>query len=138
MNIKLKSLHMENFKGFKDKTIAFGQRTKIKGMNGLGKSTIACAWMWLFFNYSYDLSSNPKVRREVDKVPFEGEVSVTAVIDFDGKEVVAKKIQKRKFSKKENDDSYADENTYLINDVPKTLRDFNEYFGFDMTVFLQF
>jgi len=136
MNIKLISLHMENFKGFKDKSITFGQHTKIKGMNGLGKSTIACAWMWLFFGYSYDLTSNPKVRREVDGVASDGEVSVTATIDIDGKEVVAKKIQKRKFSKKENDDSYSDDNTYFINEVPKTLRDFNDYFGFDMTVFL--
>jgi len=127
---------MENFKGFKDKSITFGQHTKIKGMNGLGKSTIACAWMWLFFGYSYDLTSNPKVRREVDGVASDGEVSVTATIDIDGKEVVAKKIQKRKFSKKENDDSYSDDNTYFINEVPKTLRDFNDYFGFDMTVFL--
>lgn len=136
MNIKLLSLHMENFKGFKSKTIQFGQRTKIKGMNGLGKSTIAIAWGWLFFNYSYDLSSNPKVRREVNSLPIEGEVSVTATLTLDGKEVIAKKIQKRKLSKKDGDDSYADENTYFINDVPKTLRDFNEYFGFDMTVFL--
>ena len=69
MNIKLKSLHMQNFKGFKDKIINFSNKTLVQGMNGLGKSTLACGWMWLFFNYSYDLSSNPKVRREVDKVP---------------------------------------------------------------------
>ena len=41
MQIKLKSLHLENFKGAKDKTYQFGDFTRILGMNRRGKTTIA-------------------------------------------------------------------------------------------------
>lgn len=59
-------------------------------------------------------------------------VTVEGTLDIDGTEVTARKQQKRTFKK---DGSFTDDNTYFINDAPKTLRDFNEYFGFDMDVF---
>ena len=37
----LKSLHLENFKGAKDKIYKFGKTTRVSGMNRLGKTTIA-------------------------------------------------------------------------------------------------
>lgn len=40
MKIILKSLHMENFKGCKDRTIEFGYKTDIFGANATGKTTI--------------------------------------------------------------------------------------------------
>lgn len=133
MKIKLKKLHLENFKGFKEVDVEFYDHTKVSGANGLGKSTLAAAYMWLFWNIDYKLSSNPNVRRKVGRQPINDVlVSVEAVLDIDGKEVTAKKVQKRSIKK---DNSFADDNTYFINDAPKTLRDFNEYFGFDMDVF---
>lgn len=133
MQIKLKKLHLENFKGFKEAEVEFYQRTKVSGANGLGKSTLAAAYMWLFWNIDYKLSSNPNVRRKIGRQPINDVlVSVEAVLDIDGKEVTAKKVQKRSIKK---DGSFTDDNTYFINDAPKTLRDFNEYFGFDMDVF---
>ena len=89
--------------------------------------------MWLFWNIDYNLSSNPNIRRKINRQPVNDvPVSVDATLDIDGTEVNAKKIQKRSFKK---DGSFSDDNTYFINDAPKTLRDFNEYFGFDMDVF---
>lgn len=41
----LKSLHLENFKGAKDKIYKFGKTTRVSGMNRLGKTTIATAWL---------------------------------------------------------------------------------------------
>ena len=115
------------------KEIDFSDFTKISAMNGMGKSTIANAYMWLFFNCDYELRDNQTVRREVGgKTIDDVDVSVTAVIDMDGKEITAKKVQKRTYSK--DGTSCKDDNKYFINDVPKTLKDFNAYFELDMNV----
>ena len=115
------------------KDIDFSDFTKISAMNGIGKSTIANAYMWLFFNCDYELRDNQTVRREVDgKTIDDTDVSVTAVIDMDGKEITAKKVQKRTYSK--DGTSCKDDNKYFVNDVPKTLKDFNAYFELDMNV----
>lgn len=133
MQILLRKLKIDNFKGFKEDEFEFHKRTKVSGANGLGKSTLAAAYMWLFWNIDYNLSSNPNVRRKIDRQPINDvPVSVEATLDVDGTEITAKKVQKRSFKK---DGSFSDDNTYFINDAPKTLRDFNEYFGFDMDVF---
>ena len=115
------------------KEIDFSDFTKISAMNGIGKSTIANAYMWLFFNCDYELRDNQTVRREVDgKTIDDVDVSVTAVIDMNGKEITAKKVQKRTYRK--DGTSCKDDNKYFINDVPKTLKDFNAYFELDMNV----
>ena len=115
------------------KEIDFSDFTKISAMNGIGKSTIANAYMWLFFNCDYELRDNQTVRREVNgKTIDDVDVSVTAVIDMDGKEITAKKVQKRTYSK--DGTSCKDDNKYFVNDVPKTLKDFNAYFELDMNV----
>ena len=133
MEIKLKKLILENFMCYALKEIDFSDFTKISAMNGIGKSTIANAYMWLFFNCDYELRDNQTVRREVDgKTIDDVDVSVTAVIDMDGKDITAKKVQKRTYSK--DGTSCKDDNKYFINDVPKTLKDFNAYFELDMNV----
>ena len=130
MHLKLISAHCENFKGFKAADVQFGENiTHICGCNGLGKSTIAELIMWTLFGVGYDLTSNPKVRREVDQVPV-ADVPVVGEITMvvDEKEIIARKVQKRSTKK---DGSYSDDNTYSINGVEKTLRDFEAYFEFD-------
>lgn len=126
MDVKLKSLHLENFKGAKDKTYQFGEMTRILGMNRLGKTTIATAWFWLLADKNYELNSNPNIRPDdvEECIP-----TVTAVLDIDGKEVTIAKMQKRSVSKP-NDKGVRKvtlTNTYTINEVPKTERDFKSY-----------
>lgn len=126
MQIKLKSLHLENFKGAKDKLYHFGNLTRISGMNRLGKTTIATAWFWLLADKNYELNSNPSIRPDdvEECIP-----TVTAVLDIDGKEVSIAKMQKRSVSKP-NDKGVSKvtlTNTYTINEVPKTERDFKAY-----------
>lgn len=134
MKMKLKKLIVENFMMYASATFDFFDITKIMGKNGKGKSSIVNAYTWLMFNCSYDLSDNPAIRRKVDgKTIDDMDVSVTAVFDVDGKEVTARKVQKRTYSK--DGSSYKDDNKYYINDVPKTLTAFNEYFEIDMAVF---
>ena len=138
MKAELKSLHLENFKGVKDKVYEFGSLTKVSGMNRLGKTTIADAWFWLFSDKNYDLHSNPNIRpNDVEEcIPM-----VTAVLDVDGKEVTITKMQKRSVSKP-NDKGISKitlTNTYTINEVPKTERDFKAYLeelGFAFNKFL--
>ncbi|MDT4376166.1 hypothetical protein RO787_22820 [Blautia coccoides] len=134
MKIKLKKLILQNFMNYHEMSIDFAEITKIIGKNGKGKSSILTGYTWLLFNCDYELKDNPKVRREIEGVPVSDmDVSVEGIFELDGKEVSVKKVQKRKFGK--DGVSYADNNTYFINEVPKTLRDFNDYFDLDMDVF---
>lgn len=123
MKAALKSLHLENFKGTKDKTYEFGKTTRVSGMNRLGKTTIATAWFWLLADKNYELVSNPNIRPDdvEECVP-----TVTAVLDVDGKEITIAKMQKRKVGKPDTNgiSKVTLTNTYEINSVPKTERNF--------------
>lgn len=133
MKIELKKLIVENFMAYTHAEFDFSNRTVVSGRNGIGKSTIATAYTWLMFGCDYQLKDNPAVRRTVGgKSVDDMDVSVTAVLDIDGKEVTARKVQKRKYKK--DDVGYSDDNTYFINEVPKTLKAFNEYFEIDMNL----
>ena len=132
--VVLKKVVLENFMCYAHAEFDFYAITKIKAKNGKGKSTIATAYLWCLFNCDYELKDNPVVRREVDGVSVDDmDTSVELILDADGKEVTMKKVQKRTYSKDGN--SYKDDNKYFINDVPKTLKDFNAYLDVDMNVF---
>lgn len=131
MKIVLRKLIVDNFMAYPHADFDFFNRTVVAGRNGIGKSTIATAYTWLMFGCDYQLKDNPSVRRVVGgKSVDDMDVSVTAVLDIDGKEVTARKVQKRKYKK--DGVGYSDDNTYFINEVPKTLKAFNEYFEIDM------
>ena len=133
MKIVLRKLIVDNFMAYPHAEFDFFNRTVVAGRNGIGKSTIATAYTWLMFGCDYQLKDNPSVRRVVGgKSVDDMDVSVTAVLDIDGKEVTARKVQKRKYKK--DGVGYSDDNTYFINEVPKTLKAFNEYFEIDMNL----
>lgn len=134
MKTFLKKAVLENFMCYAHAEFDFYSITKIVAENGVGKSTIATAYLWCLFNCDYELRDNPVVRREVDGVSVDDmDVSVELVLDVDGKEIIMKKVQKRTYSK--DGSSYKDDNKYFVNDVPKTLKDFNAYLDIDMSVF---
>ena len=134
MKIKLLKIILENFMCYAHEEFDFFDLTKIAAMNGKGKSSIATAYNWCLFNCDYELKDNPVVRREVGgKSVDDMDTSVELALDVDGKEVTMKKVQKRTYSKDRS--SYKDDNKYFINDVPKTLKDFNAYLEVDMNVF---
>lgn len=126
MKIKLKSISMENFRGVHDKCINFGERTLIKGRNRSGKTTIINAFTYLLFDKDMNGDSITDVRPhdkngiDVDHV----EVSVTAVIDVDGKEIT---LQKKQVQKWKNDVLQGNDNLYYINEIPKKLKEYKEY-----------
>lgn len=130
----LKKVVLENFMCYAHAEFDFYAITKIMAKNGKGKSTIATAYLWCLFNCDYELKDNPVVRREVDgKSVDDMDTSVELTLDVDGKEITMKKVQKRTYSK--DGSSYKDDNKYFINDVPKTLKDFNTYLDADMNAF---
>lgn len=134
MKIKLLKIILENFMCYAHEEFDFFDLTKIAAMNGKGKTSIATAYKWCLFNCDYELKDNPVVRREVGgKSVDDMDTGVELVLDVDGKEVTMKKVQKRTYSK--DGSSYKDDNKYFINDVPKTLKDFNAYLDVDMNVF---
>lgn len=138
MRMILKSLHIENFKGVKDKTYEFGKTTRVSGMNRRGKTTIGSAWYWLMSDKNYELTSNPNIRPDniEDCIP-----TVTADVDVDGKEITLSKMQKRKVGKPDKNgvSKVTITNAYEINSAPKTERDFKAYLeelGFEFDKFL--
>lgn len=128
--IRLLKIVLENFMCYSHKEISFSEFTKIMAKNGKGKSTIATAYRWVLFNCDYSLKDNPVVRKNGVN---DADVSAELVFDVDGKEVSMRKVQKRTFKK--DGISYADDNTYYINEVPKSLKDFNEYLEVEMETF---
>lgn len=130
----LKKVVLENFMCYAHAEFDFYSITKIIAKNGVGKSTIATAYLWCLFNCDYELKDNPVVRREVNGVSVDDmDVSVELTLDVDGKEITMKKVQVRTYNKDKT--GYKDDNSYYINDVRKNLKDFNAYLDIDMSVF---
>lgn len=132
--MELKKVVLENFMCYAHAEFDLFTLTKIMARNGVGKSSIVAVINWVLYNCDGDLKDNPNVRREVNGKPVDdmdtyGELT----FDIDGKEITMKKVQKRTYSK--DSSSYKDDNKYFINDVPKTLKDFNTYLDVDMDVF---
>lgn len=134
MRVTLKRVVLENFMCYAHAEFDFYAITKIMAKNGIGKSTIATAYLWCLFNCDYELKDNPVVRREVDGVSADDmDTSVELTLDVDGKEITMKKVQIRTYNKDKT--GYKDDNSYYINDVRKNLKDFNTYLDVDMNVF---
>lgn len=132
MQIKLKSLHLENFKGIKSLDVTFGDKTRIKGQNAAGKTTVFDAFTWLLFNKNSAGEEKFNVRpldadgKRIDNV----EIKVVAVMEVDGKEVELSKVQKQKWVKKRGTDVtelQGNENLYEIDGYPKSEADYKAY-----------
>lgn len=132
MQIKLKRLVMQNFKGCKERTIEFSDRTAIWGANASGKTTIHDAFMWLLFNKDSAGNTTFKIRPEdeqgkrIDNV----EIVVEGLLEVNGKEVVLKKVQKQIWRKNRNSDVselQGNENQFEINGYPKSEKDYKDY-----------
>ena len=132
MNIKLKSLHLENFKGIKVLDVVFGDKTKIKGQNASGKTTVFDSFTWLLFNKNSAGEEKFNVRpldadgKRVDNV----EIKVVAVLEVDGREVELSKVQRQKWVKKRGTnvaELQGNENLFEIDGYPKSEKDYKAY-----------
>lgn len=131
MKLKIRSLHMENFKGIKMLDVTFSGKTKISGQNAVGKTTIFDAFTWLLFNKNSSGEEKFNVRPlnegiRVDNV----EIKVSAILDVDGKEVELSKTQKQNWVKKRGTDTavlQGNVNSFEIDGYPKSEADFKAY-----------
>lgn len=132
MRIILKSLHLENFKGIRNLDVKFSNKTKVKGQNAVGKTTIFDAFTWLLFNKNSAGEEKFNVRpldndgKRIDNV----EIKAVAVLDVDGKEVELFKVQKQNWVKKRGTNTVTlqgNPNTYEIDGYPKSEADFKAY-----------
>lgn len=132
MQIKLKSLHIENFKGIKSLDVSFGSKTKIKGQNAAGKTTVFDAFTWLLFNKNsagdekFNLRPLDADGNRIDNV----EIKVSAVLDVDGKEVELLKVQKQNWVKKRGSDTavlQGNDNSYEVDGYPYDAKPYEEY-----------
>ncbi|MGG5486289.1 hypothetical protein [Gaetbulibacter sp. PBL-D1] len=128
--IRIKSLELINFKGIKSlKLDDLGNETSIYGKNGIGKTTLFDAFIWLLFNKdSTDrkdfeiktLDKNNNVIPKIDHI-------VTGVIEVDGVEIVLKKTLKEKWQTKRGftePEFTGNETLYEWNGVPLNAGDY--------------
>lgn len=130
--IKLLSMHIQNFKGYKNRTIEFGDKTRISGANATGKTTIFDAFTWLLFERDSLGSSNFDIRPldENGKMIDNIEISVESKISVDGNEYELKKVQKQKWVKKRGTGTtelQGNINEFGINGYPKSQKDFKDF-----------
>lgn len=130
--IKLLSMRIQNFKGCKDKTIDFGDKTRISGANATGKTTIFDAFTWLLFERDSLGSSNFDIRPldENGKMIDNIEISVESKISVDGNEYELKKVQKQKWVKKRGTGTtelQGNINEFGINGYPKSQKEFKDF-----------
>ena len=130
--IKLLSMHIQNFKGCKDRKIEFGDKTRIFGANATGKTTVFDSFTWLLFGKDSLGSTDFDVRPlDVDgKMINSIEISVEAKISVDSDEYELKKVQKQKWVKKHGTDTrvfQGNVNEFEINGYPKSQKDFKDF-----------
>lgn len=135
MNLKIKRMVLDSFKGIKHKELEFTDVNDITGENGAGKTTIATAYHWVFANTDYDLKSNPNI------YPLgveEATPSVEIEMTIDDKPVRIRKTQSRKVTESGGTRKVALTNTYSVNEVPMSERDMQSKLtdmGFDFEKF---
>lgn len=125
MNIKLKTISIENFKGIRQFMTGFGFRTSVFGANASGKTTLMDAFTWLLFDRDSQGSNKFDIRplnadgAMVDNI----EISVEAVLSVDGTNITLKKVQKQVWTKKRGSDAptfTGNKNSYEIDGFPAT------------------
>ena len=132
MKIQLLKMHIQNFKGCKDREIAFGDRTSIKGANATGKTTVFDAFTWLLFgkdslgNTKFDIRPLDADGNMINNL----EISVEALIHVDDEEYALKKTQKQVWRKKRGTDTtefQGNVNEFEINGYPKSEKEFKAF-----------
>ena len=128
--VTLKSLHVENFGnvyGFV-RDVLFGNRTTIKGRNESGKSTLGDAYSWTMTNKLMNGNAADGIRpHDENGKDFDGtDITVTAVLDFDGEEKRIQKTQTQMYAKKTGEFK-GNNNDYMINEIPKKEKDFKTF-----------
>lgn len=132
MNIKIKKIHIENFKKFNVFDIEFGNVTKVYGQNAVGKTSIVDAFMWCLFDKNSRGETKFQIRpldsfgNQIDHV----EIKVVLTLEVDGREVVLQKVQKQNWIKKRGtltETLQGNVNSFEVDGIPKKEKDYKEF-----------
>ena len=129
--IKIKSLHLENFKGVRKFDISFTDGTNtIAGANATGKTTLIDSFRWLLFGQDSTGKTDFQIRpvdeygRMVDNV----EIYVSAVLCVNDERIELTKTQKQKWVKRRGSQSITfqgNENSFEVNGFPSSQKEFD-------------
>ena len=133
-NVQLKTLFLNNyrcFSGEREFRANFGQKTRVSGKNGSGKSTVMNAVMEVLTGKNADGTQADNVRPIVNGQEVEGvDVERTVVLDIGGKEIEIKKITKQKRERVDGEMQYvpgSNANSYLVDGISFTQKKFDEF-----------
>lgn len=133
-NIKIKSLTLNNyrcFSGEREFHADFGEKTRVSGKNGSGKSTVKNAAMEVLTGKNADGTQADNVRPIVDGQEVEGvDVERTVVLDIDGKETEIKKITKQKRERVDGEMQYvpgSNVNSYTVDGISFNQKKLDEF-----------
>lgn len=134
MNLRLKNILIENFKGIKQLAVDFKGKTIISGQNATGKTTIMDGFTWLLFNKDSEGKTDFNIRpNDGQGAPIDNVViKVSAVLEADGKEILLMKTQEQNWVKKKGSEVslfQGNINKYEINEIPKSEKDYKAYIG---------
>lgn len=132
MKIKLLKMKLKNFKGIKDLYLEFRNTTSIYGKNGIGKSTIFDAFLWVLF----DKDSSERKQFEIQSLDPDGNVkhglehSVVLTLELDGQVREIEKVLTEKWVKKRGEtesELKGTQTNYKIDGVPYKVSDFKDF-----------
>ena len=131
---KIKSLTLNNyrcFSGEREFHADFGEKTRVSGKNGSGKSTVMNAVMEVLTGKNADGTQADNVRPIVDGREVEGvDVERTVVLDIDGKETEIKKITKQKRERVDGEMQYvpgSNVNSYTVDGISFNQKKLDEF-----------
>lgn len=136
MKIKLLKMHIQNFKGCKDREITFGDRTNIKGANATGKTTVFDAFTFLMFgkdslgNAKFDIRPLDADGNMINNLEISVEATIQIDYPDDAAEYILKKTQKQVWRKKRGTDTtefQGNVNEFEINGYPKSEKEFKAF-----------
>ena len=133
-NVKIKSLTLNNYRCFSGERgfrANFGQKTRVSGKNGSGKSTVMNAVMEVLTGKNADGTQADNVRPIVDGQEVEGvDVERTVVLDIDGKETEIKKVTKQKRERVNGEMQYvhgSNVNSYTVDGIAFNQKKLDEF-----------
>lgn len=131
MKITLTQLRLQNFKGAKDQTIEFTDRTSIYGQNASGKTRIFDAFAWLLFGKDSDdrKDFNIKCLDSNNEPIHRVETSVSGILYIDSRKLTLQRIYKEKWQKKRGEETAefnGHETHFFVNEVPHTMTEYQD------------
>ena len=133
-SVKIKSLTLNNyrcFNGEREFRADFGEKTRVSGKNGSGKSTVMNAVMEVLTGKNADGTQADNVRPIVDGKEVEGvDVERTVVLYIDGRETEIKKITKQKRERVDGEMQYipgSNVNSYAVDGIAFNQKKLDEF-----------